>query len=324
MLKQILVGLGAGLAAALLFVLPIKNTPISMAIAVLAPLPVMIAGLGFGHVSSIIAVLAGTSAVAAGLHPIFALVFAGSVAMPAGILAFLTRYTRPQPAAVAALTRPAPAFGPGQLVTAAAILAAIIILAMIAAMGILYGSYGAALSDLVDQLSPLITNVFGGEPTLPFGMSARDFATYIVIALAPVSAGWTVLTLSLNLWLAARVVKISELLPRPWTNVPDHLRLPRWPAAILAVALAAAFVGDAVRIVALTLAAVCLVAYALQGLGTLHALSRRSSARTGLLVALYLVMILLEPWALGLAALIGLADAFLPLRARPAAPPLRT
>ncbi len=90
------------------------------------------------------------------------------------------------------------------------------------------------------------------------------------------------------------------------------------------VAIAGTFLGGAPRIVALTLVAVCLVAYALQGLGTLHVLTRRSRARTALLIAVYLVMFLLEPWALGLAALIGLADAFLPLRARRATPPVRT
>jgi hypothetical protein len=215
-------------------------------------------------------------------------------------------------------------FGPGMLVTAAACLSAVIVLAMIVVVGFLYGSYGAALSDLVDQLSPTIAQVFGSEPLLPFGLSARDFATYVVIALAPVSAGWTVLSLCVNLWLAARVVKISDLLPRPWPNVPDNLRVPRWPAAVLVLSLAGLFLGDAPRIIALTLLATCLVAYAMQGLGTLHVLTRRFGARVALLVGVYLVMLLLEPWALGLAALVGLADAFLPLRVRPATPPLRT
>ena len=48
MFQRIAIAVGAGLASALLFVVPATRAPIAMALAFVGPLPIMIAGLGFG------------------------------------------------------------------------------------------------------------------------------------------------------------------------------------------------------------------------------------------------------------------------------------
>ncbi len=53
LVQRILVLLGAGLGAAVLFVIPVKGTLIAMVIAFVAPLPIMIAALGFGHMTGL-------------------------------------------------------------------------------------------------------------------------------------------------------------------------------------------------------------------------------------------------------------------------------
>ena len=60
-------------------------------------------------------------------------------------------------------------------------------------------------------------------------------------------------------------------------------------------------------------------AYVMQGLATVHSLSRRLPARIPMLIALYLVCIVTALWSTPALALVGLVESLLSLRARRAA-----
>ena len=49
MLQQIIMALGAGLASAILFVVPAKGSALAFALGLIAPLPLMIAAIGQGE-----------------------------------------------------------------------------------------------------------------------------------------------------------------------------------------------------------------------------------------------------------------------------------
>ncbi|MFY9972391.1 MAG: hypothetical protein WAK41_23580, partial [Roseiarcus sp.] len=87
MVFRFVVAIGAGCAAALLFAVSAQTGPLAMALAYLAPLPIMIATLGWGLDAG--AVAAAVSVVALGLlaEPASGLMFAASVAVPAWALA---------------------------------------------------------------------------------------------------------------------------------------------------------------------------------------------------------------------------------------------
>ena len=87
MVHRFVVAIGAGCAAALLFAVSAQTGPLAMALAYLAPLPIMIATLGWGLDAG--AVAAAVSVVALGLlaEPASGLLFAASVAVPAWALA---------------------------------------------------------------------------------------------------------------------------------------------------------------------------------------------------------------------------------------------
>src|ERR1700741_3200268 len=98
MMTTILIALAAGSASALMFASIISGAPISLVLFYLAPLPLMVAGLGWGPLSATI----GGIASAIGLGAIFGLpyciAFVLTVALPAwwlGHLALLGRAVAP-------------------------------------------------------------------------------------------------------------------------------------------------------------------------------------------------------------------------------------
>jgi len=87
MLHRFVVAIGAGCAAALLFAVSTQPSLLAMALAYLAPLPIMIATLGWGLDAGAIAGGISVAALALLSEPLSALLFAASVAGPAWALA---------------------------------------------------------------------------------------------------------------------------------------------------------------------------------------------------------------------------------------------
>ena len=99
MLHRFVVAIGAGCAAALLFAVSAQSSVLAMALAYLAPLPIMIATLGWGLDAGAIAGVISIAVLALLAEPLSALLFAASVAGPAWALAAfaitpIARYSR--------------------------------------------------------------------------------------------------------------------------------------------------------------------------------------------------------------------------------------
>ena len=114
MLYQLAIAIGSGLASAVLFLVPAKGSMAALFIGVLAPLPLMIATLGFGPRSAGLAAVTGTVTIAAVLHPYLAGAFAFSVVVPAILLGWQTQR---RSAVTGARSRP---FGAGGVLSAPA------------------------------------------------------------------------------------------------------------------------------------------------------------------------------------------------------------
>ncbi len=87
MLHRIVVAIGAGCAAALLFVVSAQTSVLAMTLAYLAPLPIMIATLGWGLDVGAVSAGISVTALAVLAEPLSASMFAASVAGPAWALA---------------------------------------------------------------------------------------------------------------------------------------------------------------------------------------------------------------------------------------------
>jgi hypothetical protein len=123
-----------------------------------------------------------------------------------------------------------------------------------------------------------------------------------------------IITLTLNLWLAGRITATSGRLKRPWPDLRT-LALPPMTLVALCVAIALTFLGGIVGMFAQIISATLLMAYALTGFATLHALTMGMRSRT-LVLSLIYAMVLVLGWPMLVMACLGLADAFFGFRQR--------
>ncbi|MGA2638942.1 hypothetical protein [Methylocella sp.] len=329
---------GAGLASAVLFSLVTQGTIIAIALAYLAPLPIMIAMIGFGRAAGLVATALATLAVIAiafaqqvqetsdgalGAAAFSGLAFALSLAAPALWLSFLAALSRPKDTASWSI-----ATGAGRafardyyplerlLAYAVAISATIAVIATIIVSS-RHGGFDAALNRADEALTPMLESL-AAETPLPHDVDLHKLARLLVLAAPPVVAASTLLMLMLNLWIAARVAEVSGRLPRPWPDIPHELRLSRAYAPVFLAAIAVAFVGGLPGLISAIVAAALGMAFSLQGLAVIHDLTRGLKYRAFLLGLIYACLVLppITPWPLIVFAAVGLLESAFSLRDR--------
>lgn len=311
MIRQAGVALGAGLASALLFVVSAKGTTAAALIAYFTALPIMIAGLGFGHILGLTGAVLATGGVALALGPVLGAFYALCFALPGWWLSYLALLA--QPAAASATSGGATLvwYPVGRLVTWAAALAIAAVLALGAAVLVRYGGFDAATQVLARRLDAAVAQT----------STSPGAAMFFVRILPLAMAASLFLMLSINLWLAGRVARVSERLRRPWPEVPEGLRLPVTAAGLFVAALLPAAFGGLVGTAAGVVAAALGLAFALQGLGAAHVLTRGFRGRGSILALIYIVT-LAVPVAVVALCLLGLVDCVFSLRSR--RPPPKT
>ena len=321
MLHRYIVAIGAGCAAALLFIVSAQSSALAMALAYLAPLPIMIATLGWGLDAGAIAAAISVAALTLLAEPLSALLFAASVAGPAwGLAAFaispLARYLGGQ--------RPDAPVHPsvGAIVSLASLVGILASAAVLTTVIAVYGSYREGARQVATAVAALAAEAFDGAPD---GLSAREFAETLVRFGPPAIAASTMVMLCVNLYAAARSTQLSHSLQRPWLDLPTSLTLP-WPLSALFLAcLGAAYALPSPAAQYFSIGAGGFGgALALQGLAVAHALSRGLKMRPLMLVALYACCVLRAKYVLPVLAGLGLVDGFLKLRARAALVPAPT
>ncbi len=321
MLHRYIVAIGAGCAAALLFIVSAQSSALAMALAYLAPLPIMIATLGWGLDAGAIAAAISVAALALLAEPLSALLFAASVAGPAwGLAAFaitpVARYLGAQ--------RPDAPIHPsvGAIVSLASLIGILASAAVLTTVIAVYGGYREGARQVAAAVAALAADAFDGAPN---GLSAREFAETLVRFGPPAIAASTLVMLCVNLYAAGRSTQLSHCLARPWPDLPTSLALP-WPLCVVFLAcLAAAYALPAPAAQYFSIGAGGFGgALALQGLAVAHALSRGLKMRPLMLVALYACCILRAKYMLPVLAGLGLVDGFFKLRARAALVPAPT
>jgi hypothetical protein len=316
------VALGSGLAGALLFVASAKGTLLALLLAYFAPLPLMIASLGFGQWTGLVGALLGSGLIATLLYPSIGIVYAIGIALPAWLVCAAALRGAPPLEPQSPRRRPAqnapavPNAAPMRALTAGTVLfaASLSIGALVFAAA--NGGLNSALNQLTDQLAPIVRELKNATTSLPENLDADRLARLLVRLLIPAMAGSGLLLIMANFWLAARTVHISARLPTPWPDIPYNLRLPVPFAAALVPAIGLIFIGHEIGFVAAIVAAALATALSLQGLAVMHDLTRGMSARTPILFGAYLLLSLIPPWPMPVFTIIGLIDAALGLRER--------
>lgn len=311
------IALGAGLASALLFFIPVKGTTLAMALAFLGPLPIMIAGLGFGPLVGFAAAAIGTLAISLTLHALLGLFFFVSLGLPAFWLARLAARVEGVPHPDTGAEVSVPALSTGKLLAWIATISAATALLPILVIALRGESMAANIDEIAQRLAPVVRRLFGGEANIPYSLSAREFARTLVLAMPAMLAAWGVVTLSLNLWLAGKVARISGLIAPRADDIPYALRLPRDCLFVLGASIVACTLGETPRFVASTLTASFLMAYALHGLAVVHGFLRANPLRSALLFGVY-ALIVMTAWPLLIAVALGIFDSLVPVKRLPA------
>jgi hypothetical protein len=277
----------------------------------LAPLPLMVAALGWGPIAATI----GGIVAASGLGAIFGLpyciAFAITVAVPAWWLGHLSLLGRPLPGEASGngSTPAAPQlewYPVGRILLWIAGFAA---LTTIAAMLTL----GTDAETITNSLRRGLSRILGARDAASSGDIERWVAALAIIAPAAATIV-AMMTLTLNLWLAGKITATSGRLHRPWPDLKSA-ELPPMTLVALSVALAFCFVGGLVAMFSQIATAALMMAYALIGFSVLHTVTLALKSRAFWLCCAYAVVVTFGWPVLAMIAL-GLADAVFGIRQR--------
>jgi hypothetical protein len=311
MIAVLLIALAAGCASALMFASIISGALISLLLFYLAPLPLMVAALGWGPLGATI----GGIAAAIGLGVIFGLpyciAFAVTVALPAwwlGHLALLGRPVDSGPSGNGA-TPAAPAlewYPVGRILLWIAGFAALTTMAALLTLGTDAATITGALQRFLLRLIGPRDAASGGE---------TEQWVSAIVTIAPAAAAISaMITLTVNLWLAARITATSGRLHRPWPDLTSTALPPRTIAALF-VALAFCFAGGLIAILALIVTTTLMMAYAIIGFAVLHILTLPLKGRALWLSCAYSIVVVFV-WPVLAIVVLGLADGIFGFRQR--------
>lgn len=311
--NPILVGLGLGLTAAVAFA-SATGGPFLMRFILffITPLPIALAGLGWGVRTAAIAGFTGTALVALVAGPPAGLVFAVSQALPVILLAYLALLSRTGASPDGRVT--VEWYPIGRLVVWAALLAGLLAIATLALIG---GDIDELRKNLVTYVEEVLTKSFPQTEGSP-RVSDTEIKALAEVALGLLPAASAVswmASILFNLWLGGRVTLASGQLARPWPDLA-LITYPRGTSLAFAAALAASLAGGYVGLAASGMAGALFFAYVLLGLAVIHYSSRGRSWRPFALWILYAALILSNIWFAVVLALLGLAEAMLALRSR--------
>jgi hypothetical protein len=306
MMQMALIATGAGATAALLFASVATGSIFATFLFYLAPLPIMIAAMGWSHWAGLAAALGGASALGAILGFYFFAAFLVGTGIPAWWLAYL-----------ALLARPLPQDGvewypTGRLVLWAAIIGTVVVLIAIPNFGTDRESFQAGLRNAFERAMRLPRGS-SGTPA-PTSAEVEQLIDLFVRAIPPAAAVLSTLINAVNLWLAGRIVRVSGRLRRPWPDL-GALALPRWTPWLLAAAVAGAFLPDLLGILSGVFAASLFAVFAILGFAVLHAITR-GMAHRGLALTSTYVAVAVFGWPVIAMSLLGLAETTLDIRGR--------
>ena len=292
MMQIVLIGLGAGAAAALLFASVVSGSLAAIFLFYLAPLPILIAALGWSHWAGLIA--AASAALAIGILSGSFFISVSVIAFGAWWLGYLALLARPVGNGGGEALEWYPV---GRLVLWAAIIGTLIVVAAIPNFGTDQQSLQAGLRKVYERiLRDPVGDRHAGDRGAAGGGGVLD-AHQCVQSLARRTHRESVRPA------AAAVARSCSAMTLPTSSM-----------VALAAAIAGSFLPDLVGVLAGVLAASLLMAFAILGFAVLHAITRGLGSRAILLTGAYAAAIVFF-WPLLAIAMLGLAENAFNIRA---------
>lgn len=292
-----------GVLAACPYLVALISPPGSMILIYLAQLPLFVAGLWLGVGASLLAGLAASLTLVAASTPMTAAVFAGLNAGPVALLVRQSLLARTNNGGAVQW------YPPGLLTAWLTGLG----LAAIAAALALFGGAEGVQAAAREVLAPVFNRSVA--KSMPERDEVLDLFAYILPGI--VVNSWMLMTAINGCLAQGLLVRFGA----NWRPPPDlaALSLPAWVPVLLALAAAAAILGETARFLGTNVIIVLTVPFCLAGLAVLHTWARRFPRPAVPLITFY-VLAGLFGWPLLLVAVLGLLDSSLGLRRRFAQP----
>jgi hypothetical protein len=313
MIAIVLIAIAAGCASALMFASIISGALISLLLLYFAPLPLMVAALGWGPLAATIGGIMAATGLGAIFGLSFCIAFAVMMALPAWWLGHLALLGRPMANAAPSGNGAAPVASALEWYPIGRLLLWIAGFAVLITMGTLL-TFGTDAATITETMRAGLLQILGPRVAASSDEIRQRIDAVVMIAPAA-AANSTMIMLTLNLWLAATITATSGRLHRPWP-VLKSTELPPMTLAALPAAIAFCFTGGLLAILAQTVTAALLMTYALTGLAVLHTLTLGLKSRALWLSCTYAVLVVSGGWLVITMVILGIADAIFGLRQR--------
>ncbi|MGI9523562.1 MAG: DUF2232 domain-containing protein [Hyphomicrobiaceae bacterium] len=322
MLSRLAVGSGTGIVSAVVMIASITSASAFMGalLPVLVPLPIVIAGLGWGWLASSTAAVVAAGLVSVTIAPKAGILHLCAVGLPMASFAYLLLLNR-QHTPPATPNQPAIEWYPvGRVLAYATLLAGALTTAMLYALAGDATALEAEIRKTIDLWAdgnlPFPKIEFRGDQEAERAILAR---TMVVLFPISVALSWMMFA-TLNLWLGARIVHASGLLARPWPDLTLTAMPKEMTAVFVALVIGFMVLTDYYRLICIAFLSATAFAYVLVGLAIVHNVTRGWASRSLILSLLYLCLIIpylsIIVWFMAL-PLIGLIEPLSPIQRRP-------
>ena len=313
--QTLLMASGAGLSSALVFASILTQSPLAIFLLTLSPLPILMAGLGWTPYAATFAV--AIAGVVLSLLSVSSVVYAYvlMVALPSVLLSAVTTLhihtvwrRRDSESGREDIQQQSWWLSTGALLMVCVVLAGIMTLFGALRIGG-YDAYMTFLREVSEAFVRFRLQIKEQEPIVIPGDVNTDDVLRTMVALIPLFLGMVMLLyLGFNLWVSARLVAMSQRLPRPWPQM-IQLRLPREMAFGMIICGLLALMPSYAGLLGKSLIGAMVAAFAVQGAVAIHVMTLGLSMRALILGSFYLTLFLM-PWVVLFVALYGFIDAF--------------
>jgi hypothetical protein len=318
-----LAGAGLGLVAAVVFASATTGPMFARFLLMfITPLPIALAGLGWGWRSAVLAGAVGSALILAFGSPAVAAAFAITQAAPMVLLTYLALLSRPlaESGVADADDETAVEWYPvGRIVIWSAVLAGLMAVAMLMIIGGDLETLRKSLGEFIK--ATLESGLPQADGQTKFSEAEIASISEIALSVLPAASAMSWMgSLLFNLWLAGRVTLASGQLGRPWPDLAA-LTYPAGTPLAFGVMLLATMLAGYPGLAASAFTGGLFVAYLLLGLAILHFTTRGQPWRPIALWLLYGSLFIVNIWIGIVIAMLGLAETVLQLRARSASRP---
>lgn len=292
-------GILAGICAAFLTLGATAQSSFSFLLYAASAMPIFIAGMGWGNMAAVVAIVTTGAIGAVVMSPLFAVTIAIFTLIPAGWLSHLANLARPA----------SEIGGPEDLLAWYPLSGIVLHLCILISIAVVILGWTIGYGpDLVSRMvDMMMTSVQSREPLFePDAQALAQSKSLLVLMLPIVQGGLWVILLFAAYYFATRLVGSFGKGLRPREDIASALRMHRNAVFIFLAGIVATFLGGSVAMIGAVVCGTFGAGFLMAGYASLHKRARGKDWRIPVLVLAYMSAIFVFP--LFIILVFGLSD----------------